>query len=59
MEEERNVEYEIFEQVLNDLVSKVVNTPDPQKTLEVVLVILTQNVFGFPSLRRRRKPIRI
>ena len=53
------MEEKTLEGVLNELVNRVVESPDQQKSLEVVLIILTQIKFGIPERRRKWKPLRV
>ena len=60
MTDRQGMEEKTLEGVLNELVNKVVESSDPQRSLEVVLIILTQPMFGIPNRRRSKwKPLRI
>ena len=50
---------EKMEGILIELIDKIVESPDQQKSLEVVLIILTQIKFGIPELKRKWKPLRV
>ena len=60
MTDRQSMEEKTLEGVLNELVNRVVESSDPERSLEVVLLILTQTMFGSPDQRRRKwKPLRV
>ena len=60
MADRQSMECDTLEKVLDELATRVVNSSDPERSLEVALLILTQSVFGPPDRRRKKmKPLRI